>query len=64
MVSDVLGDARGRGKKWVEAWKEPDKAKRHAIIREILKDYKAIVDFPASVMVKDPLEIYPDAKVR
>jgi len=62
MVSDVLADVYGRGYPWMDAWGEPDKDKRHARIRDLLKGYQAVVDFPASLMVDDLLEVYPDAK--
>lgn len=45
------------------AWNEPNKEKKHAMLRVILKGYKAVVDFPASLMVEDMIKIYPDAKV-
>ncbi|OAP62185.1 hypothetical protein AYL99_04388 [Fonsecaea erecta] len=63
MVSDWLSDANGRGQRWMEAWNETNKAKKHAMIRDLLKGYKAVVDFPASIMVEDFVEAYPDAKV-
>lgn len=40
-----------------------DKAVRQAVIRDILKNYKAVVDFPSSIMIDDMVELYPDAKV-
>ncbi|KAK5218458.1 hypothetical protein LTR47_011730 [Exophiala xenobiotica] len=63
MVSDVLSNPNGRGQKWMAAWNEPNKEKKHAMLRVILKGYKAVVDFPASLMVEDMIKIYPDAKV-
>lgn len=63
MVSDVLGDVHGRGKRWIEAWDTKDKQTRHALMKDILKEYKAAVDFPCSLFVDDLIEIYPNAKV-
>jgi hypothetical protein len=63
MVSDVLGDVSGRAQRWKKAWNTTDKQQRHAIIRDILADYRAVVDFPASIMIDDMHEIYPNAKV-
>jgi hypothetical protein len=63
MVSDVLGDVSGRAQRWKKAWNTTDKQQRHAIIRGILADYRAVVDFPASIMIDDMREIYPNAKV-
>jgi hypothetical protein len=64
MVSDLLSDANGRGQRWMDAWNEPDKVKKHAMIRDLLKEYKAVVDCPVSLMVEDFVELYPNAKVR
>jgi hypothetical protein len=63
MVSDVLGDVNGRGKRWSKAWNTTDKTERQAIIREILADYQAAVDCPVSLLVDDVIEVCPDAKV-
>ena len=63
MVSDLLSDANGRGQKWMDAWNEQDKGKKHAMIRDLLKGYQAVVDCPVSLMVEDFVEMYPDAKV-
>jgi hypothetical protein len=62
MVSDVLSDANGRGQGWMRAWNEPDKTKRHAMIREMCKGYQAIVDCPVNLMPKDFVEVFPKAK--
>jgi hypothetical protein len=63
MVSDVLGDVRGRGRLWSKAWNSAEKAERQAVIRGILAEYRAAVDFPVSIMIDDMVEMYPDAKV-
>lgn len=63
MVSDVLGNVNGCRPRWAEVMKTADRMERHAIIRNILKGYRAVVDFPASIIIDDMVEIYPDAKV-
>ena len=47
----------------MRAWDAPTKEARHAMIREILKDYVAIVDYPCCIFLEDLMEIYPNAKV-
>jgi hypothetical protein len=63
MVSDVLGDVSGRAQRWKKAWNTSGKQQRQGIIRDILAEYRAVVDFPASIMIDDMHEIYPNAKV-
>lgn len=63
MVSDVIRDIGGLGHQWTQALQARDKATRHAILREICKDYRAIVDAPGCFFVEDLMEIYPEAKV-
>lgn len=63
MVSDVIRDIGGLGHQWTQALQARDKVTRHAILREICKDYRAIVDAPGCFFVEDLMEIYPEAKV-
>jgi Sulfotransferase domain len=63
MISDVIRDVRGLGRLWIRAAHTEDKATRQQILREICKDYRAIVDAPGCFFVEDLMEIYPDAKV-
>jgi hypothetical protein len=51
------------GKQWAQAYHEPDKKKRQAILKEMLDPFEAIVDYPGCYLVDDLLELYPDAKV-
>jgi Sulfotransferase domain len=64
MISDVIRDVGGLGRLWIRAARTEDKATRHQILREICKDYRAIVDAPGCFFVEDLIQIYPDAKVR
>ena len=59
----VLADINGLGTKWPQVYRETDKVKRQALLREILEPYQAIVDFPGCFVVDDLMEMFPDAKV-
>lgn len=63
MISDVVRDIGGLGRQWQRVFQTEDKATRHAILRKIFKDYRAIVDAPGYFFVEDLMEIYPEAKV-
>ena len=47
---------------WIAAMQEPDKAKRHALLRKVLDKYKVTTDFPACMFYKDLMEVYPTPK--
>jgi Sulfotransferase domain len=64
MISDVMRDVGGLGRLWIRATQTDDKATRQQLLREICKDYHAIVDAPGCFFVEDLMEIYPDAKVK
>jgi Sulfotransferase domain len=63
MISDVVRDIGGLGRQWQRVSKTEDKATRHAILREVFKEYRATVDAPGCFFVEDLMEIYPEAKV-
>lgn len=58
-----MEDLNGLGQKWARVYREPDKTKRHVMLRDMLDEYEAIVDYPGCFLVDDLLELYPDAKV-
>lgn len=45
------------------ALEEPDRAKRHKVLREIFDGYNASSDYPGFPFTEDLVDIYPNAKI-